>query len=276
MHVYSTPFEIIQFYYFWLWEYQRRNEEYVKGNALAEDYNRKTGNIESPKKGLTSEYILKRALNNKDIIEGKKGFFDYYYSNISSLLDATGVVLTKEPDSNNKITAEIDISRPFESVLQGVRYYHKCYQDSSSIDEGRRQGESEKGADGLLNLLKFLFENNKPKNFKVNINVLPRAIGLWMWDYIKANNLTDHEERWVKATKAYKIFLLKREGYTGEKIKIILGDKKPTKEKDKSTVNIYIDTALRKTGLTGDDSTLRKYYDNAEDSIRGMKILPIK
>jgi hypothetical protein len=272
----TTSYETAEFYCFWLWEYQRRNEKYVKGNAFAEDYNRKTGNIKSPKKGLTSEYILKRALKNKDIIEGKKDFHDYYYSNISSSLDDTGFVLTKEPDSNNKITAEIDISQPLESVLQGVGYYHKYYQVSSPrgevIDEGRRQGDSEKRVDGSSNLLNFLYRNKKPKNFKVNVNVLPRAIGLWMWDYIKAKKLTDYKEGCVEATKAFEKFILKRNGHTDEEIKDFLEDKEPSKE----TGFTNIETALRETGLTGNDITFKKYYDNAEDCIREMKILPIK
>jgi hypothetical protein len=267
----NTPsYATAQFFYFWLWEYQRRNKKYVKGNAFAEDYNRKTGNIESPKKGLTSEYILKRALENKDIIEEKEDFFDYYYSDFAPSLDATGVKLTKEPDSNNKITAKIDISQPLESVLQGVRYYHKCFQVSSPIDEGRRQGESEKRVDGLSNLLKFFCKTNKPK--KLILDDLPRARGLWMWDYIKENNLGGDSNGKVEAIKAYKRFLLKRECYTDEEIKIMLQDKIAL---EKTRVNLVdLEDKLVKARVRDiTDKDLKRYITNTEKCIKELKVL---
>jgi hypothetical protein len=330
MRVSSTPFEIIQFYYFWLWEYQRRNEEYiidfddlvefvkrrlkktdinenyilwaVEGDAakrirkkkenkskkerpspiskdalyeevdkkaltaiekFAEDYNRKTGNIKSPKKGHTSEYILKCVLDNKNLFEDEIDFINEYYSDLSPTIYGAGIEVTKKPENNNKkITAEIDVSLPVESVVQAARFYYEFYQDyfpiGEHIDEDRKQKKVEAIVTGLSNLLSFFIDYY---GLKDNFEVIdkPRAIGLWMWDYIKKNKLTGVYRRSILAVEGYKRYILKGEGRTDEEIEVLLQSKKP----------------LGVAGLEVVDGTLKKYFRNTDKCIKDMKVLQI-
>jgi hypothetical protein len=330
MRVRATPFEIIQFYYFWLWEYQRRNEEYIKdfddlvefvkrrlkktdidenhilwaveGDAakrirkkkenkskkerpspisndelykevdkkaltaiekFAKDYNRKTGNIKSPKKGHTSEYILKCVLDNKNLFEDEIDFINEYYSDLSPTIYGAGIEVTKKPENNNKkITAKIDVSLPVESVVQAARFYYEFYQDyfpiGEHIDEDREQKKVEAMVTGLSNLLSFFIDYY---GLKDNFEVIdkPRAIGLWMWAYIKENNLSDVYRKPSIAVKAYKIFILKKEGYTDEEIETKLQSKK----------------ALKAAGLEVVDVTLKRYVKNTAKCIQEMEVLQI-
>jgi hypothetical protein len=338
---YATNKEKTKFYFFWRWEYQRRNEQYVKdfyslkkyvekrlkkkdidenfmlyaveGEAedrirkkkgvkiidesffeitkdeldkevdkkaleaidkFSEKYTMNPREIRSPQKGYTSDYILKRILENKEIIEKDDDFFTEYYFSLSQLLYDCGVKAKINPEDNNKIIADINLNGSSEHASQAVKFYHKFYKDyvpaGQESDENRSNKRFETIIEGLSELLSFLIKDLELTT--VTVNDPSRAIGLWLWDYIKENNLTDVSTRRAIAIKAYKKFKLKVNGCTDDEIKFLLLGKVRLKKED---IDEWQKEVI-KNGIAGDDSTLRRDYDNAEDCIREVKILALK
>jgi hypothetical protein len=163
-----------------------------------------------------------------------------------------------------------------EHASQAVKFYHKFYQDyvpaGQESDENRSNKRFETIIEGLSELLSFLIKDLELTT--VTVNDPSRAIGLWLWDYIKENNLTDVSTRRAIAIKAYKKFKLKVNGCTDEEIITMLMSKKELKAAGVKLVPV--DKERKKNGIAGDDSTLRRDYDNAEDCIREVKILALK
>ena len=162
MRVYSTPFEIIQFYYFWLWEYQRRNEEYIKDfddlqRVVKESINREGLNTTNRKCAIYAGVFMsiqeKKGEAAEKVLEAIEDFEKKYYrkyqhmdeeavkdfDDLEKLVKGSLKNVNVELNTDNMVYAEkirkfIESNTEYKAYTVVPNYKSRRHEDGSRFD----------------------------------------------------------------------------------------------------------------------------------------------
>jgi hypothetical protein len=245
----SDSASVVNFWQFWLWQYTSRNKEYreeyavyqnrikdksrtVRDEAFSALYDKFKCFPKDPQEDSCSDKILQCAQNKK---------YDKLVTNfICKKYDSFTTYIHSEDEFDYKV----DLKKPIDQVLAEVSYWYQirslAKQHPLMNDEAYLK-EYSKIQDRLI----YQFIKHSPEQF--NIDYEMRAVGLWLWDFVKKKDFAE-----IKRGQVYQGIKT-----LDQKINLL----------DKGFGSIEEDSTKRK---------LERYYKLTDNCINNRKVLPLK